>query len=410
MKIRWFVIVLLFLIFALALATGSIMLWRLFVFLAALLFMSYLWMRMNVRYIEGRVVKLTPYCRIGERFEEEFTFHNKGRLPTALIEVREDAEFPGYKSVATFHLPAQGSYSWRSEGICQRRGLFDMGNLVVKITDPLGFFSVKERILDSKSIIVFPTTFDLPFFRVLPRQELGTSKRQWFTSESGTNAARVRDYLSGDSFRNIHWHTTAHTGNLMVKEFDPDLANYSYKDIWIVLDMLNTSHFGKGYETTEEYVISIASSLVKKYVDEGKNVGLMASGDRSFLFLPDTGEEHQEELMRALAIIEANGTLSLDGLLASQEERFEPGAAIVVISPSANILGPLRRMANRNTLVTAILLDAASFGGQTNAAETARGLIASGIHAYIVRRGAEITRALDSRYLLSPMSSIGARR
>ena len=142
----------------------------------------------------------------------------------------------------------------------------------------------------------------------------------------------------------------------------------------------------------------------------GKNVGLMASGDRSFLFLPETGEEHQEELMRALAVIEANSTLSLDALLASQEERFEPGAAIVVISPSANIQSPLRRMANRNTVVTAVLLDAASFGGKTNAAETARGLIASGIHAYIVRRGAEIVRALDSRYLLSPMSSIGARR
>ena len=32
--------------------------------------------------------------------------------------------------------------------------------------------------------------------------------------------------------------------------------------------MLNTSHFGKGDETTEEYAISIAASLVKKYVDE----------------------------------------------------------------------------------------------------------------------------------------------
>jgi hypothetical protein len=96
MKIRWFVIALLVFILILALATGSTIIWRLFMFLGVLLFMSYLWMRINVSYIQGKVVKLTPYGRIGERFEEEFTFYNKGKLPTALIEVREDAEFPGF--------------------------------------------------------------------------------------------------------------------------------------------------------------------------------------------------------------------------------------------------------------------------------------------------------------------------
>jgi phosphatidylglycerophosphate synthase len=75
MKIRWFVIVLLIVLFILALATGSTMLWRFFVFLGVLLFMSYLWMRMNVRHIVGKVVKLTPYGRIGERFEQGQAAH-----------------------------------------------------------------------------------------------------------------------------------------------------------------------------------------------------------------------------------------------------------------------------------------------------------------------------------------------
>jgi uncharacterized protein (DUF58 family) len=410
MRIRWWVIVILLFSLVAALATGSTMLWRLFMFLAVLLFMSYIWMRINVRYIDGRVVRLSPYCQVGDRFEEEITFTNRGRLPTASIEVKENAAFPGYKSVATFHLPAQGTYSWHSEGICQRRGLYDMGKLVVKMTDPLGFFSVKEQIIDSKSITVFPSAIDLPFFQVLPRQEVGPSKRRWFTSEPGTNAARVRDYLSGDSLRNIHWHTTAHTGNLMVKEYDPERAVVAYKDIWIVLDMFETSHFGKGDETTEEYAVNIAASLVKKYVSEGKKVGLMASGERSFLFLPETGDEHLEELMRALAVVTADSTLSLDGLIAAQEERFEPGAAVVIISPSANIQAPLRRLVNRGTVVTAVLFDAASFGGNASAVETARTLVVGGIHSYIVRRGAQISRALDSRYLLNPIGYTGAAR
>jgi uncharacterized protein (DUF58 family) len=410
MRIRWWVIIILVFSLSAALATGSTMLWRLFIFLGVLLILSFIWMRMNIRYIDGKVVRLSSYCRVGDRFEEEITFTNRGRLPTALIEVKEEANIPGYNSVATFHLPAQGTYSWHSEGICQRRGLYDMGKLVVKMTDPLGFFTIKEKIIDSKSITVFPTSIDLPFFQVLPRQEIGPSKRRWFTSEPGTNAARVRDYLSGDSLRNIHWHTTAHTGNLMVKEYDPERAVIAYKDIWVVLDMLETAHFGKGDENTEEYAVSIAASLVKKYVDEGKNVGLMSSGEHSFLFLPDTGEEHLQELMKVLAVIKADSRLSLDGLVAAQEERFEPGAAIVVISPSPNIQAPLRRMVNRGTVVTAVLLDAVSFGGQTSAVDAARSLSTTGIHSYIVRRGAQISRALDSRYLLAPMGYIGAAR
>jgi uncharacterized protein (DUF58 family) len=410
MKIRWPIIAILVLTLALTLATGSTILWRFFIFLTALLLMSYLWMRLNIRHIDGKVTKLSPFSRVGERFEEEYTFTNKGRLPTSLIEVKEDTDFPGYQGAANFHLPAQGSFSWRSEGICKRRGSYDMGNFIVKITDPLGFFSVKERIVNTRNIIVYPTTINLPFFQAIPCQAPGAGKRQWFTSESSTNAARVRQYISGDSLRNIHWRTTAHTGTLMVKEFEPDTVNYAYKDIWIVLDMQNTAHFGKGEETTEEYAITIAASLAKKYIDGGKNVGLISSGDRSYLFLPETGSEHLQELMRAFAIIRSTSKLSLDALLASKEERFEPGAAIVVITPSGNIQVPLRRVANRSTVVTAVLLDAFSFGGKVNAAETARRLITSGIHVYLVRRGAEIARALDNRFILSPLPYIGVKR
>jgi uncharacterized protein (DUF58 family) len=409
MKIRWPIAVVLFVTLALALATGSIMLWRFFIFLVALLFMSYIWMRINVRRIDGKVTKLPRFCRVGERFEQEYTFYNRGRLPTALIEVQEETDLPGYQGKATFHLPAQGSYSWRGEGIGRRRGSYDVGNFIVKASDPLGFFSVKKRITNKKNIIVYPTTIDLPFFQALPRQEPGASKRRWFTSESGINAARVRQYISGDSLRNIHWRTTAHTGNLMVKEFDPDTVNYSYKDIWIVPDMHETAHRGEGEESTEEYAVTIAASLAKKYVDIEKNVGMIASGDRPYLLLPETGTEHLERLMQALAVIKANSKLPLDALLASHEELFEPGSAVIIITPSGNIQASLRRLASRNAVLTAVLLDAATFGGEVSVADTARSLFARGTYVYVIRRGAELGRALDSRFILSPLPYAGMR-
>jgi len=411
MKIRWFLITVLILTFVLALAGGYTMLWRFFVFLVVLLFLNYLWLRLNVRYIDGWVENLPRYCRVGEQFEEEFTLVNRGRIPTALIEARDSSDLPGARDVETFHLTSKGSHSWRTRVSCTRRGEYSLGNINARITDPLGFLSINQNFGLSQYVIVFPDTIDVPYFQALPHQEPGSSPRRWFTSQTSPNASHVREYASGDSLRYIHWHTTAHTGNLMVKEFDPDRINYIYKDIWIILDMQRSSQFGEGEESTAEYGVTIAASLAKKYLESGKKVGLLASGDRSYLYLPEAGEEQMEGMMRSLALVKPGGEVPVDVLLMSQEERFDIGSAVIVIT-SADIkrMGtPLRRIVKRGTTVTAILLDAISFGGKISAAETARGLVSSGVHAYIVRRGANITRALDSRFVSSPMHDTGVK-
>jgi uncharacterized protein (DUF58 family) len=411
MKIRWFLITILLLSFALALAGGYAMLWRFFIFLVVLLSLSYLWLRLNVRYIDGRVENLPRYCRVGEQFEEEFTFVNHGRIPTALIEARENTDLPGNREVATFHLTSQGSYRWRTKVSCTRRGEYSLGNITARITDPLGFLSINQRFGWGQYVIIFPDTIDVPYFQALPHQEPGSSPRRWFASQTSPNASRVREYASGDSLRYIHWKTTAHTGNLMVKEFDPDRANYTYKDIWIILDMQRSSQFGEGEESTAEYGVTIAASLAKKYLESGKKVGLLASGDRSYLYLPEAGEEQTEGVMRSLALIKPGGEVPVDTLLMAQEERFDIGSAVIVITSSdIKRMGPvLRRIVKRGTTVTAILLDAISFGGKISAAETARGLASSSVHAYIVRRGANISRALDSRFISSPLQDTGVK-
>ncbi len=412
MKIRWSLIIILLLIAALALAGGFDLLWRLFIFLVVLLLLSYLWLRLNIRYIGGSVEKLPDYCQIGERFEEEFSFFNTSRIPTSLIEVQEDTDFPGYQNKVAFNLASRDALGWSTEIRCQRRGRYNLGTLTAKVTDPIGFFAMSQRFGETQSVIVYPATLELPFFQVLPRQEPGSSPRRWLASEAGPNASRVREYASGDSLRHIHWHSTAHTGNLMVKEFDPDRYNYVFKNIWIVLDMHQACQFGDGDETTGEYGVTIAASLAKKYIESGKRVGLIASGDHPYIFLPETGREHLEHILQALAVVKASGKITLDALLESQSERFEAGSAVIVVTPSGSrgMAAQLRRVVSNGTGVTAILLDAISFGGKTGASDTARSLIPGGIHVYIVRRGVEIARALDSRFTSSPTQYIGDKK
>ena len=412
MKIRWPIIAVLIIALALALAGGATMLWRLFIFLVILLGVSYIWLRLLARNVEGRIDKSPQFCRAGDYFEESFTVVNHSRLPMLLFEAQEDTNLPGYHNDVKFSLPSRGSYTWNTRDLCRRRGQYRISNLKAKIFDPLGIFYVQKELIDSRYINILPATIDLPYFRVLPRREPGLVTRRWFAGEPGHNASRVREYISGDSLRFIHWHTTAHNGQLMVMEFDPDFARtYVFSDIWVILDMQAECNFGSGYETTSEYGVTIASSLVKKYLDDDKKVGFLASGNHSYLFTPDSGVEHEQRISQSLAAIEPAGVVPVSSLIISQEERINKGSAVIVATSAGfTTLGlPLRRLVNRGVAVTAVLLDAASFGGTIAALDTARNLNTDVIQAYIVRRGADMGRALDIRHRSSSAQIPGVR-
>jgi uncharacterized protein (DUF58 family) len=401
MKHRWLLVIILLLILALAFAGGFALLWRFFIFLAILLLLLRVWSRQSIRGVTVRVKKTIGGRFIGDSLEEEFTIANNRRMPLSLVKAREDTDLSGDKNNLSFNLSAHGSQQWRTRHQFNRRGQYRVGVLDVQVTDPLGIFPTNDILGDLQYVTVYPVPLELPYFQVIPRQEPGQNLRRWFASESGPNASRVREYVSGDSLRHIHWQTTAHTGQLVVKEFDPDRSRFAFKEIWLIPDMSAATRAGEGNETTEEYSITIAASLAKKYIEMEKRVGLIASGDRPYMCLANNGNRQMLDILHALALMKADGKVPVDDLLTFQAERFMAGSVVVIIMPSdsRDITAPLRHTINRGVTVIVVLLDSLSFGGQTAAADTARSLMSVGFHVYIVRRGQDIPAALDSRWL-----------
>jgi uncharacterized protein (DUF58 family) len=400
MKTRLVLAVTLGIALTLALAGGFTLLWRFFVFAAAVLVPAYLWPRLSIRGIEGQVEETPEVGQVGAWFEEDFTVRNRSRLPTPLVEVRESTDLPGYANTAAFSLASRGGRAWRSRVTCRRRGRYSLGALDVKMADPLGVFEVGRRLGTPREIVVYPATLELPHFQALPRLAAGMNRKRWLASETGPGASRVREYSSGDSLRHIHWPTTAHTGELMVKEFDPDRTSYAFKNVWIVPDMCQDARLGEGDETVEEYEVTIAASLAKKYTDGGKHVGMIATGEPPCLFLPETGEAQLERILRSLALMKAGGQCSFADLLSVEADRFEEGSALIVIMPAdcPPVTAQLRRAIDRGAVVSVILLDSASFGGPQDAGPTlnARSLNAAGIQTFVVRRGDRLAEALNS--------------
>src|SRR5437899_2338659 len=72
-----------------------------------------------------------------------------------------------------------------------------------------------------------------------------------------TNATTIRDYAAGDAMNRIHWRSSAHHNQLMVKEFDLDPA----VDAWVFLDLHDAVQAGEGEQSTEEYAVTIAATI-----------------------------------------------------------------------------------------------------------------------------------------------------
>ena len=399
MKIRVTFIVVPLVFLAVTLAGGSILMSRLFFLSVLVLLISYLWTLVSIFGFRGHVKTSAEHLQAGQWFEDEVTVVNRSRIPKLFLKVKENSDLPGYSNISAFNLPPGGSQSWQTKVYCQRRGRYRLGSLTATVTDPFGFFSLHRNLGEPQSILIYPATPELPFFWPLSSDEPRFGSNHWPISEVGSDASHIREYTSSDSLNRIHWFSTAHTGKLMVKVFDPNRSKFASKNIWIIPDMHQDYHLGDDDEATEEYCITIAASLIKKYIDNGKQVGLIASGDQPYLFSPEMGNQHYWNMLEALALIKATGKVPVDQLISQENERFGISSAVVVITPSADerMTASLRRLKSRGVRVVAILLDSVSFDGTVSAVNTASSLISSDVQVYVIRRGEELARALDSR-------------
>ena len=90
--------------------------------------------------------------------------------------------------------------------------------------DVFGLTGGETRRLQSDSLTVYPKI--VPLTRVvLPTQSpMGTLRHHQPIFEDPSRIFGKREYVSGDSLRRVDWKSTASTGHLQVKLFEPSIA------------------------------------------------------------------------------------------------------------------------------------------------------------------------------------------
>lgn len=100
-----------------------------------------------------------------------------------------------------------------------RRGILTVGPATAIRSDPLGLFHREHSFDDVHLVHVHPQTVALPSTSAgLIRDLEGSPTRELVDADISFHA--IREYAAGDSWRNVHWKSTAKTGQLMVRQFE----------------------------------------------------------------------------------------------------------------------------------------------------------------------------------------------
>ena len=220
----------------------------------------------------------------------------------------------------------------------QRRGAFEFGPVLLSSGDIFGFRTRRLELPVQHTVLVYPRLVPLnriPLRVARPGGELLGERR---IVEDPLRLAGVRDYRPGDPVRHIHWKTSARTGQLQTKVFEPAASQH-------LLIFLNGQTLERAYEGVIgdyfETAVMVAASLANAGLDARHPVGLFTNNsvrDASRrVRLP--ASRHASQMVRILETL-AQMThftlMPLDQLLRLEAPNLPFGASLIAVSAVAN--------------------------------------------------------------------------
>ena len=359
--------------------------------LLGLIGVAFFWARQMGRGLSAERRLQYGWVSVGDRLEEQFVLVNRSGLPALWVEMEDGSNVPGYRAGAVRTVGANDRVQWRQSSVCRRRGQYRLGPWAIHSGDPFGIFCVTRHYEATQEIIIHPPIHSAIAIPLPPGRSDGRARARERLPQATTNVATVRDYHDHDPYHWIHWPTSARRDTLYVRQFERDAAG----DVWLMIDCQAAVQLGEGAEGTEEQAVLLAASLAARAQAETRGVGLATYGREPLIVTPGVGEGQQWRILRALALLRADGQIGLERALRELGDAARRGSAAILITPSAESewLPQLGHLARRGIECHVLLLDRPSFGGEGASEPLRRTITLLGFRCGVVRRG-EIGRPL----------------
>lgn len=408
------VLILLILSLIAGIVSGSQIYYRLSYLWGLLFVTSWVWAALAIRGLRFNRKARALRAQVGQIFEERFELDNPGRIPRLWLAVQDESTLPGTQGSRVFSVvEGRRGRTYVARTRLVQRGVFSLGPTDIESGDPFGLFPVRKSFPANDSLLVYPMMVDIRIFPNPPGVMPGGDALRRRTQQITPNAAGVRDYAPGDPLSRIHWVSTARRGRMISKEFELD----PQAEVWIFLDATADSQYIIPYDlhttevdailqrsesfalppSTEEYGVSIAASLGRYYLQQGRAVGFACAAQVLSILPPERGARQLGKMLESLALLKAEGQLPLRGLVEIQAQSLVRGSTVVLItaSVSEDVTLAADYLLRRGLRPVVVLIDASSFNGPSGSDRLEEALKFLQVPVRRVKQGGDVERSIS---------------
>lgn len=299
--------------------------------------LSFGWLRRVMDRVEMQR-KFIDRAFVGEEVVVEVRVRNHSRLPALYFQFEETTP----PELSGAHLAQQViSVQGRSEGQIQytlrthKRGCYAIGPARVTAGDLLGLVKEQHKDLPPSSITVYPRIYPLDQLGLPMQAPLGNLRHTNPIFEDPSQSIGKRDYQPGDPLRRIDWKSTAASGTLQTRVFQPSFD----LNTMIFLDLDKRSYQDRNRYQANEFAIVVAASLANWIIDHQQAAGLvtngsdgLASSDRLQVIPPQRSAGQLMEILEVLARIDAGESIPLIPMIQQSAGGFSWGTTLMVVT------------------------------------------------------------------------------
>jgi len=216
----------------------------------------------------------------------------------------------------------------------RQRGAWEFGPVEIVSGDIFGLDVRRETLAGSQTVLVYPKTIPLTALGLPARYPLGDFSTPRRLLEDPIRLMGAREYRPGDSFRHIHWKTTARRQTLQTKVFEPSASR-------LLTVFLNVNTFEFLYQGLDlelaEFAITAAASIARYAWEQGYQIGLFANsvawpGGERIRIRPSNHPGQLIRIFEALARVVEYGRWPIEAVIEVESGALPYGATVVVVT------------------------------------------------------------------------------
>ena len=230
--------------------------------------------------------------------------------------------------------------------LCRPRGVYPIGPTTVTVTDPLGLASATVTTGPVDPLVVYPAVEDLTGYPSIRGQSVAINAiRPDHNQAGGEDFYALREYQRGDDLRRVHWPSSAHRDELMIRQMETP---------WQARALILLDIRAEAYESDAgfEHAVKGAASVVRHLARAGFAADVVTG-------FTSTDAAHYAATMEALAIVQPVERFDLAALATQLRNRGGGGALVLVTGhPDTDLFGVHRMLAGSHP--TTVLLSAST--------------------------------------------------